>query len=236
MVTLLSANFLDREHSGLFLIDAYNGNNNKEKAKYVYFKNNELVCEEIKNSDIINGKDVSCIAMDITGDGISELLSLEDIGYRVYSIKNENTLSMELYSMGTDFTKKIYPFPNDYNGHGKIDLLYYDPAMFWNIAISTGTGFSKPSQCMRNNLLRTVRLNDKDRYRYSLNEMQKPTVTIRTADFDGDGSVVGCSSASQLPNITRELLRRGYSESDIEKIWGGNWLRVMREVQQAACE
>ena len=188
MVTLLSANFLDREHSGLFLIDAYNGNKNKEKAKYVYFKNNELVCEEIKNSDIINGKDVSCIAMDITGDGISELLSLEDIGYRVYSIKNENSLSMELYSMGTDFTKKIYPFPNDYNGDGKIDLLYYDPAMFWNIAISTGTGFSKPSQCMRNNLLQNVRLNSQDKYRYSLKEMQKPTVTIRTSDFDGDGT------------------------------------------------
>ena len=54
-------------------------------------------------------------------------------------------------------------------------------------------------------------------------------------DFDGDGAVKGCLSASQLRNITRELLRRGYCESDIEKIWGGNWLRVMRTVQAAAC-
>ncbi len=51
-------------------------------------------------------------------------------------------------------------------------------------------------------------------------------------DFDGDGKVIGCSSASQLRNITRELLRRGFSAADIEKIWGGNWLRVMRQVQQ----
>ena len=51
-------------------------------------------------------------------------------------------------------------------------------------------------------------------------------------DFDGDGKVIGCSSASQLRNVTRELLRRGFSAADIEKIWGGNWLRVMREVQQ----
>ena len=51
-------------------------------------------------------------------------------------------------------------------------------------------------------------------------------------DFDGDGKVIGCSSASQLRNITRELLRRGFSAADIEKIWGGNWLRVMRRVQQ----
>lgn len=50
-------------------------------------------------------------------------------------------------------------------------------------------------------------------------------------DFDGDGAVIGCSSAAQLLNVTRELLRRGYSESDIEKIWGTNWLRVMSEVQ-----
>ena len=50
-------------------------------------------------------------------------------------------------------------------------------------------------------------------------------------DFDGDGAVIGCSNAAQLLNVTRELLRRGYSESDIEKIWGANWLRVMSEVQ-----
>ena len=54
------------------------------------------------------------------------------------------------------------------------------------------------------------------------------------SDFDGDGCVVGCADASQLRNVTRELLRRGYSCDDIRKIWGGNWLRVMREVQQAA--
>jgi len=40
------------------------------------------------------------------------------------------------------------------------------------------------------------------------------------------------SDVSQLPNLTRELLRRGYSESDIDKILGGNMLRVMDAVQQ----
>lgn len=55
-------------------------------------------------------------------------------------------------------------------------------------------------------------------------------------DFDGDGAVKGCSSASQLCNITRELLRRGYCESDIEKIWGGNWLRVVQQVQNVVLE
>ena len=53
-------------------------------------------------------------------------------------------------------------------------------------------------------------------------------------DFDGDGKIIGCSSASQLSNITRELLRRGYSNENIGKIWGGNWLRVMKQVQESA--
>lgn len=50
-------------------------------------------------------------------------------------------------------------------------------------------------------------------------------------DFDGDGTIIGCADASQLRNVTRELLRRGYSDEDIAKIWGGNWLRVMGEIQ-----
>ena len=50
-------------------------------------------------------------------------------------------------------------------------------------------------------------------------------------DFDGDGTVVGCKDASQLINITRELLRRGYKDDEIAKLWGENWLRVMQLVQ-----
>ena len=50
-------------------------------------------------------------------------------------------------------------------------------------------------------------------------------------DFDGDGTVRGMSDASEMINFTLHLLRRKYSERDIEKIWGGNWLRVMAKVQ-----
>lgn len=48
-------------------------------------------------------------------------------------------------------------------------------------------------------------------------------------DFDGGGGVDGCRDASQMINITVELLRRGYSEEQIRKIWGGNFLRVFGE-------
>lgn len=53
-------------------------------------------------------------------------------------------------------------------------------------------------------------------------------------DFDGDGGVRGIADASELINFTRQLLARRYSKTDIEKIWGGNWLRVMKQVQSSA--
>ncbi|MEP6780854.1 MAG: membrane dipeptidase, partial [Gemmatimonadaceae bacterium] len=54
------------------------------------------------------------------------------------------------------------------------------------------------------------------------------------SDFDGGGGVDGWRSASETMNVTRELVKRGYSEADIAKIWSGNLLRVMGEVEQVA--
>lgn len=53
-------------------------------------------------------------------------------------------------------------------------------------------------------------------------------------DFDGGGEVEGCRSVAEMKNITLELLRRGYSKTDIEKIWGANLMRVFREVERIA--
>lgn len=50
-------------------------------------------------------------------------------------------------------------------------------------------------------------------------------------DFDGDGGILGLRDASELINITEHLLRRRFSDNDIAKIWGLNWLRVMNKVQ-----
>lgn len=49
-------------------------------------------------------------------------------------------------------------------------------------------------------------------------------------DFDGGGGVEGCNDVSQMFRVTEELVRRGYSEKDIEKIWGGNVMRVFKKV------
>ena len=53
-------------------------------------------------------------------------------------------------------------------------------------------------------------------------------------DFDGGGGIPGFNDASEALNVTVELVRRGYSDEEIEKIWGGNLLRAWREVEAVA--
>jgi membrane dipeptidase len=55
-----------------------------------------------------------------------------------------------------------------------------------------------------------------------------------SSDFDGGGGVEGWNNASETFNVTLELVRRGYSEKDIGKLWSGNLLRVMAEVEKVA--
>jgi membrane dipeptidase len=54
------------------------------------------------------------------------------------------------------------------------------------------------------------------------------------SDFDGATMPIGMESAAGLPKITDALLKKGYSEADIEKILGGNILRVMEAVERGA--
>ena len=66
---------------------------------------------------------------------------------------------------------------------------------------------------------------------HAINVMGIDHVGLGT-DFDGDGGIIGLADSSEMINFTLELLRRKYNERDIEKIWGGNWLRVMSQVQK----
>ena len=53
-------------------------------------------------------------------------------------------------------------------------------------------------------------------------------------DFDGGGGVPGCNGANEIINLTCELIRRGYGDGDLKKIWGENFLRVLDEVKKIA--
>jgi membrane dipeptidase len=55
-----------------------------------------------------------------------------------------------------------------------------------------------------------------------------------SSDFDGGGGFSDWRDASQSPNITVELVRRGYDRGALEKLWGGNFLRTMRAAEELA--
>jgi membrane dipeptidase len=57
-----------------------------------------------------------------------------------------------------------------------------------------------------------------------------------SSDFDGGGGIVGWNDASETMNVTDALRNRGYSDSQIAKLWGGNLLRVLDEVQAIAAK
>ena len=57
-----------------------------------------------------------------------------------------------------------------------------------------------------------------------------------SSDFDGGGGISGWQDASETYNVTLELVKRGYSEEDIQKLWGENLLRVLDEVQAVSAQ
>jgi len=54
------------------------------------------------------------------------------------------------------------------------------------------------------------------------------------SDFDGGGGLDGCADVSEFPNITAEMLKRGYTEEEIRKVWGENFFRVFKAVEKLA--
>ena len=54
------------------------------------------------------------------------------------------------------------------------------------------------------------------------------------SDFDGGGGLDGVADVSEMPNITKEMLARGYTKKEINKVWGGNFFRVFSEVEKFA--
>ncbi len=72
-----------------------------------------------------------------------------------------------------------------------------------------------------------------DHIDYLVNKIGIDHVGI-SSDFDGGGGVLGWNDAAETFNVTLELVRRDYSETEIEKLWSGNLLRVMKKVQEVA--
>lgn len=185
-VALIPGKFMVKDDAAVLVVENYNGSNEERHVDYIRMVNNVLEKSRVYNVGDINC-DMDYYAFDILGDGICELMTLCDDGYKVFKLSFVDKYSLTMFVYGSSVVKDDFLFPNDYNGDGKTDLLYYKTSRQWNIAFSKGNVFSKPFSCTNTELLRTVVMSAKDKYRYSLMELQNPSVTIRTGDFDGDG-------------------------------------------------
>ena len=194
-VVVVPGKFDDNDRNAVVVIDAFEGERKDKKASYICYKNGKIYKSELKGTAAINGIDASFMSLDMSGDGISELLALKKDGYNIYKVNKEQGL--ELLAQGTSLSNDLYVFPNDFNGDGKTDVLYYDSSRCWKMTFSDGRNFVDPKLCSNATLLSSVTLNHKDRYMYSLRELERPSVTIRTADFDGDG----CADVGVFKNM-----------------------------------
>ena len=194
-VVLVPGNFIHHDRSDVLILDAYDGKRKDKLASCYYYSEGAIRNNDIKESDDVNGADANFMSLDVTGDGVSELFVLKKDGYDIYDINGNFTIRR--IAQGTSLTSEVYVFPNDYNGDGKTDILYYDSSRCWRMVFSDGRNFTDSKLCSSVGLLKSLNLNQKDRYRYSLRELERPSVTIRTADFDGDG----CADVGVFKNM-----------------------------------
>lgn len=97
-----------------------------------------------------------------------------------------------------------------------------------------GVGVDKPDYGEFRDLLPKATLSDYvDHIDYLFKRIGVDHVGIGT-DFNHGAGIVGFNDAGEAPNITRELVRRGYSEEQIRKIWGADFPRVFRQVETVA--
>lgn len=194
-IVVVPGKFIRNDENAVLVIDVNNDNRKNKLASYCSYRNGKVFKYDIKGSDVINGIDASFVSLDITGDGVAELLTLKKEGYEIYKLNSG--LNIELVADGTSLSNEKYVFPNDFNGDGKTDILFYDSSRCWQMVFSDGKNFTDSKQCSSAGLFRSLNLNHKDRYRYSLKELEKPSVTIRTGDFDGDG----CADVGVFKNM-----------------------------------
>lgn len=169
------------------LVERYYDENYKYSPFFIYWDGNAVACLNL-------GKDAETdfpnrvVVGDVNADGRAEIFYMLEDRCVVSNINfNGDTYLFNSSYTDYNFDNEDFIFPGDFNGDGFIDFLKYDNRTYWKVAFSDGNRLKTPVPCSNNNLLRTVTLVPQDRYSCSLLDLSKPSVTIRTADFDGDG-------------------------------------------------
>ena len=120
--------------------------------------------------------------------------------------------------------------------HDSIRNLSEDLRKVYDVGFEKVTEAAAPEIEILKNKLPPVNVADfVDHIDYIVNLIGIDHVGI-SSDFDGGGGIEGWKDASETFNVTLELVKRGYTEEEIAKLWGGNLLRVMDEVQAVAEE
>lgn len=168
-----------------------------------------------------------------------QLLALKDNGGVVQTVAFSSYLNTEKHEARAEFMRDIYPKAAD-----SLGLPWYQRAQFAELSQEQITNFMNSRAQIRSladamaaaneNAPEPVNIEDfVNHIDYMVEKIGIDHVGI-SSDFDGGGGIGGWQDASETLNVTRELVKRGYSEEEIAKLWGGNLLRVLDEVGKVA--
>ncbi|NND15478.1 MAG: membrane dipeptidase, partial [Eudoraea sp.] len=168
-----------------------------------------------------------------------QLLAIKENGGVVQTVALAAYVSEEKSQARSDYMRQIYIQAAD-----SLGLPYYDRSQFRSLSGEQQQEYmeNRPKIRALGNELVASRTNAPeptnisdfvDHIDYMVNLIGIDHVGI-SSDFDGGGGIAGWSDASETFNVTLELVKRGYTKEQIEKLWGGNLLRVLDEVQAIA--
>ena len=170
-----------------------------------------------------------------------QLLLLKENGGVVQTVAFSSYLNTEKHEARAAYMKTIYQSVAD-----SLGLNWYERSQFASLSDTEKSAFMENypkitaigKELVENNADAPPAVNVADfvnHIDYMVDLIGIDHVGI-SSDFDGGGGIDGWSDASETLNVTAELVKRGYSEEDIEKLWGANLLRVLDEVQAVAKE
>ena len=185
--TVYPGDFCAENKVGFFLKYENVNSSGQYKPRIAHYENGSFTTQTI-NGQLCNRKPERVVVEDIDADGRSEIFYLMEHNTVVAKMFYENN-ACEMVEMYTDenIDSNDFLFSGDFNGDGYTDFLKYDNVTYWKIIFSDGDKLRTPVPCLNNNLLTGLTLVPQDRYYCSLENLSMPSVTIRTADFDGDG-------------------------------------------------
>ncbi|NAS30574.1 membrane dipeptidase [Flavobacteriaceae bacterium R38] len=170
-----------------------------------------------------------------------QLLLMKENGGVVQTVAFRSYLNTEKYNARNEFMTSVYKKVAD-----SLGLTWYDRSEFASLDEETLkefranrlkiTNISNDLASKMDNVPPDVNVEDfVNHIDYMVDLIGIDHVGI-SSDFDGGGGIEGWDNAAETFNVTLELVKRGYTEEEIEKLWSGNLLRVLDDVQRIASE